>query len=67
MRIPADISTELSMLQVLAKSMATAPILLEYAATLADPIERLKYVMCFGYSMGLLMVEVNIPTWPFLG
>lgn len=44
-----------------------APIFLEGAAKLQDPVERIKYVVCFGFSMSIMMLDINIPSKSTLG
>ena len=65
--LPVDVFSMESNLEALAKSFAFSPILLEKASALKEPLEQMKYVIAFGFTLSLLYIKMEKPFNPILG
>lgn len=67
MSLPIEIFGIDSNLERIARGYIYAPLLLEKAAALDDPIERMKYVFCFALGFSTSYIKMEKPFNPVLG
>lgn len=65
--LPVEIFSTESNLETLGKTLAFAPTFLEQAAKINQPLEQMKYVIAFGFTVSLLYVKMEKPFNPILG
>lgn len=65
--LPVDVFSMESNLEALAKSFAFAPIMLERAALIKEPLEQMKHVIGFGFTLSMLYLKMEKPFNPILG
>ena len=65
--LPVTIFNCNSQLSQYAQALSRSPYFLEKAATLKDPVERMKQVLLAGFSNSVLFFEINKPFNPILG
>jgi hypothetical protein len=56
--LPVQVFSSESNLETLAKTFAYAPLLLEQAAAINQPLEQMKYVIAFGFTVSLLYAKM---------
>jgi hypothetical protein len=65
--LPVTIFNSNSQLSQYAESLSCAPLFLEDAAKMPNPVERFKRVLIVGFSQSVLFIDINKPFNPILG